>query len=278
MGRNPIRSKTMKLNLTGATRLNIILGDPIAQVKSPGGVTQAFIDRAHDGVLVPVQVGIDDLDSLLAAADSIKNLDGIIVTVPHKFACFRHCRSTSSRASFLGAVNIMRRCKDGGWHGDMVDGLGFVGAVKSKGYDPHGRRALLVGAGGAGSAIAMALVEAGVRELAVHDNDTARRDDLIKRLSSLDKADIAIGSSDPSGFDLVANATPSGMKPGDPLPVDVATLNPDSFVGCVITVPAVSPLVDAARRLGCPTSTGTEMYYALQDSMIDFLLAREAGA
>jgi shikimate dehydrogenase len=266
----------MNLNLTGATRLNIIVGDPIAQVKSPGGVTQAFIDRTHDGMLVPMQVGVEDLSSLLAVADNLKNLDGIIVTVPHKFSCFKHCSSASDRANFLGAVNIMRRRKEGGWHGDMVDGLGFVGAVKSKGYDPRGKRALLIGAGGAGSAIAMALVEAGVSELAIHDGDTTRRDHLIDRLTNLGKAAIKIGSSNPDGYDLVANATPAGMKPGDPLPVDVTKLKPASFVGCVITVPALSPLIEAARRLGCPTSTGTDMYNALQSSMIDFLLAPEA--
>jgi shikimate 5-dehydrogenase len=267
----------MDLNLTGATRLNIILGDPIAQVKSPGGVTKAFAERGHDGILVPMQVGPEDLGALLTVADRVKNLDGIIVTVPHKFACFKHCRSTSPRAGFLGAVNIMRRGKDGGWHGDMVDGLGFVGAVRSNGYDPAGKRALLVGAGGAGSAIALALVEAGVSELAVHDGDAARRDHLIARLKTLDRADIVTGSSDPRGYDLVANATPAGMKSGDPLPVDVTTLAPTTFVGCVITAPAVSPLVEAARRIGCPTSTGTEMYNALQGSMIDFLLSPEAG-
>ncbi len=268
--------RVINLNLTGATRLNIIVGDPIAQVKSPGGVTKAFVERGHDGVLVPVQVAPDDLGALLAVADSIKNLDGIIVTVPHKFACFKHCRSASARAEFLGAVNIMRRSNQGGWHGDMVDGLGFVGAVRGQGYDPHGKRALLVGAGGAGSAIAMALVEAGVRELAIHDGDARHRDQLIARLTALGRATILIGSSDPDGYDLVANATPAGMKAGDPLPVDVTKLAPATFVGCVITAPVVSPLIEAARRLGFPTSTGTDMYNALQESMVDFLLATNA--
>lgn len=268
----------MNLNLTGATRLNVILGDPIAQVKSPGGVTGAFIDRGYDGVLVPVQVDAEDLGGLLAIADRLKNLDGVIVTVPHKFACFAHCSSTTPRAGFLGAVNIMRRRADGRWHGDMVDGLGFVGAVRRQGYDPRGKRALLIGAGGAGSAIAMALVEAGVRELAVHDGDVARRDHLVTRLKTLDRAEIVAGSADPHGYDLVANATPAGMKADDPLPVDVTRLSPTTFVGCVITAPAVSPLVEAARRIGCPTSTGTEMYNALQNSMVDFLLSPEARA
>src|SRR4051812_26003756 len=206
----------MNLNLTGATRLNIIVGDPIAQVKSPGGVTQGYIDRGHDGMLVPVQVSVEDLNALLKVADTVKNLDGIIVTVPHKFACFKHCSSASDRANFLGAVNIMRRRKEGGWHGDMVDGLGFVGAVKGKGYDPKGKRALQIGAGGAGSAIAMALVEAGVSELAIHDGDTARRNQLIERLKGLCQAPIKDGSPDPTGYGLVANSTPAGMKTGNP--------------------------------------------------------------
>jgi shikimate dehydrogenase len=268
----------MNLNLTGATRLNIIVGDPVAQVKAPSGVTRAFIDKGYDGVLVPVQVGVEDLESLLSVADRLKNLDGIIVTVPHKFACFAHCSSASARADFLGAVNIMRRRKQGGWHGDMVDGLGFVSAVRSKGCDPRGKRALLVGAGGAGSAIALALVEAGVSELAVHDADASRRDRLVARLKTLGGANIIVGSSDPEGYHLVANATPAGMKAGDPLPVEVARLAPETFVGCVITAPIVSPLVEAARRLGCPTSTGTEMYDALQSSMVDFLLVSEERA
>jgi shikimate dehydrogenase len=268
----------MNIDLSGATRLYIIVGDPIAQVKSPGGMTEAFADRGHDGILVPVQVAPADLGALLAVADRLKNLDGIIVTVPHKFACFKHCSSTSARAGFLGAVNIMRRRQEGGWHGDMVDGIGFVGAVRGKGYEPRGKRALLVGAGGAGSAIAMALVEAGVSELAIHDGDTARRDDLVARLKTLDRANIIAGSSDPDGYDLVANATPAGMRVADPLPVDVTRLAPATFVGCVITVPAVSPLVEAARRIGCLASTGTDMYNALQGSMIEFLLAPEARA
>jgi shikimate dehydrogenase len=268
----------MNLELTGATRLHIIVGDPISQVKSPGGLTRAFADRGHDGILVPVQVSVEDLGDFLKSADRLKNLDSIVVTVPHKFSCFKHCRSATERATFLGATNLMRRRPDGGWHGEMVDGVGFVGAVRAQGCDPKGKRALQIGAGGAGSAIALALVDAGVKELAIHDEDKARRDSLISRLNALGKARVVAGSPDPTGFDLVANATPAGMKPGDPLPVDVSRLSPSTFVGCVITVPAVSPIVEAARRLGCSTSTGTDMYNALQGSMIDFLLGPEARA
>ena len=130
-----------------------------------------------------------------------------------------------------------------------------------------------IGAGGAGSAIALALVKAGVRSLAIHDTDVARRDQLIAKLKTVRRGEIHAGTADPTGFDLVANATPLGMKPGDPLPIDISKLASGTFVGCVITSPAVSPLIEAARRQGCATSTGTDMYDALQSSMLDFLLA-----
>jgi shikimate dehydrogenase len=268
----------MNLNLTGATRLNVIVGDPIAQVRSPGGVTQAFNARGYDGVLVPVQVAPGDLELFLNAATKLKNLDGVIVTVPHKFACYKYCASATERADFIGSANIMRRRPDRGWHGEITDGLGFLGAAISHGVDPKGKRALQIGAGGAGSAIALALIEAGVSELALHDENAMRRDALIERLNKRGKGRAMIGSPDPTGFDLVCNATPAGMKDGDPLPVDVSRLSQSSYAGCVITQPTISPFIAAARAKGCVTGTGTEMYETLQGMMIDFLLFKDKEA
>ena len=261
----------MTISLNGATRLNVIVGDPIAQVKSPAAMTRSFLARGVDAVLVPAQVAAEDLTLFLDAATKMKNLDGIIVTTPHKFACAAYCRSKSARSDFLGAVNVMRR-ENGGWHGDIVDGVGFVGAARRHGVEPAGKTALLVGAGGAGSAIALALIEAGVAELAVHDTDHARRDRLIERLGGLGKGRVGAGSSDPDGYDLVCNASPAGMGDGDPLPVDVGKLKPSQYVGCVITSSPVSPLVAEAAARGCVTGAWSDMYAALQEPMLDFLL------
>ncbi|MBR0971501.1 shikimate dehydrogenase family protein [Bradyrhizobium japonicum] len=262
---------------TGATRLYVIIGDPIAQVRSPAGVTAAFAARGHDGILMPVQVAPADLPDFISVATRLKNLDGIVVTIPHKFACYRACTSATERAHFLRTVNLMRRRADGSWHGDMVDGLGFVGAARAKGIDPKGMRALLVGAGGAGSAIALALVEAGVSELAIHDSATERRDALIGQLNGLGRSAVRIGTADPAGFDFVANATPAGMTDGDPLPVDVTRLAPSAYCGCVITRPEVPSFIAAARKLGCVTGTGTDMYEQHQGIMVDFLLDHDGG-
>lgn len=260
--------------LSGATRLYVIIGDPIAQVRAPAGVTAAFSERGHDGILVPVQVATADVPDFLSVATRLKNLDGIVATIPHKFACYEACASATHRAHFLRVANLLRRRPDGKWHGDMIDGLGFTGAARAKGIDPQNRRALLVGAGGAGSAIALALVEAGVRELAIHDSEIARRDHLVARLNSLAKAPVRAGTADPTGYDLVANATPAGMRVDDPLPVDVSRLTPEAYCGCVITRPEVPPFIAAARKAGCVTGTGTDMYRAQQEMMVDFLLGR----
>ena len=90
--------------------------------------------------------------------------------------------------------------------------LGFVAAMRDNGCEPLGKRALLVGAGGAGSAIAHALVMAGVSGLAIHDEDAVRRTSLVDRLATLGRAPVTHGSPDPAGFDIVLNATPVGMR------------------------------------------------------------------
>lgn len=259
-------------NLTGATRLYLIVGDPIAQVRSPFGMTRAFAARGYDGVVVPAQISVKDLGAFLVAASSLKNLDGIMVTVPHKFSCYSFCKTATERSSFISSTNLMRRNADGTWHGDMIDGEGFVQAAKSNGFAPRGSRALLVGAGGAGSAIALELVDQGVAELAIHDEDAARREALISRLNVRKGCKVFVGSDDPSGFDFVGNATPAGMKTGDALPIQIEKLTAQTFVGCVITKPPITALIAAARALGCKTSTGDEMYEASQAAMVDFLL------
>ena len=261
--------------VSGATRLYVIIGDPIAQVRAPGGVSEAFAERGHDGILVPVQVATADVSDFLSVAMRLKNLDGIVATIPHKFACYEACASTTRRAQVLRVANLLRRRTDGKWHGDMIDGLGFVAAAKAKGTDLQNKRALLVGAGGAGSAIALALLDAGVSELAIHDSELARRDALIALLNTLGKARVEAGTADPDGYDLVANATPAGMQVGDPLPVDVSRLRPSAYCGCVITKPEVSPFIAAARKAGCVTATGTDMYHAQQAMMVDFLLGQD---
>lgn len=264
--------RNMLDNLSGSTRVHFIVGDPIAQVKSPFGVTQAFEAHGRNAVCVPAHVSTSELTHWFEGISHARNVDGVIVTVPHKFDCFTLCHSSSPRASFLGTVNTIRRNADGSWHGDMFDGLGYVKAMQKNGCELAGKKALLVGAGGAGSAIAHSLILAGVQELAIHDESESRRQSLIDRLNGLGLGCAVNGSADPAGRDVVINATPMGMRDGDPLPVQTDALTANMFVGCVITAPAVSPLIAAARAIGCATVTGADMFAQVRELMVEFLL------
>lgn len=257
--------------LNGSTRIYIVVGDPIGQAQSPTGVTKALVDRGYNAICIPAHVSSADLRIWLEGVSRSRNVDGVLVTVPHKFSCRELCSTVSERANFLGCVNVMRRNMDGTWHGEMFDGIGYVSAMMKNGFTPSGKRTLLVGAGGAGSAIAYALLVAGVTELAIHDTDVLRRDALVQRLATLSMGLVRSGCSDPSDFDIIINATPIGMKTGDPYPIDVSKLTPRQFVGCVITAPEVSPLIQFARTVGCQTLTGAEMFSQVCDLAVDFL-------
>ena len=261
-------------SFSGATRVIFIVGDPIAQVKSPAGVTEALRSHGADAIVVPAHVAPAELASWVAAVGSMRNCDAILVTVPHKFAVLLLCHDITPRARSIGAVNVMRRTAGGGWFGDMLDGSGYVAGLRRAGCEPAGKKVLLVGAGGAGSAIAHALVDAGVASLAVHEADAERRATLLRKLATYGSVLARPGSADPTGFELVVNATPMGMKPGDVLPVDVEKLARATFVGDVVTVPEVTPLIAAARARGCATMTGIGMFEAVRDRIVDFLMSK----
>jgi shikimate dehydrogenase len=260
-------------HLSGASRLFPIVGDPIKYAKAPRSFTATFAKRDFDGLCVPMQVPADDLDAVMVGLTAMRNVDGILVTMPHKFTAFGYCATSSARARTLGVVNVIRRNADGTWHGDMLDGLSFVKAQRDRGARPEAARALLVGAGGAGSAIAVALLEAGVRELVIHDTDASRVAALLEKLVDLGQGRASSGPPDPTGCDLVCNATPMGLEEGDPLPVDASLLTPSMFVGDVIAGHGETPYIAAAKAAGCRTANGEDMVEAGLDLMADFMIA-----
>ena len=263
----------MLTGLNGTTRIHVTIGDPIAQVKSPAGITQGFEMRGHDAVMIPLQVKPADVEEFFALAKKLPTLDGIVITVPHKPVAFRYCDATSERARVLGVCNVMRREKDGSWRGDMTDGGGFIDALKRNDFHPKGKRALQVGAGGAGSAIALALAMEGA-SVTLADLDTAKRDALIARLGQHGHTIMPVDKPDPSGFDLIVNATPAGMKAGDPLPVDPSRLEPKQFVADVITMPVITPLLQAALARNCHIQNGVQMFEAQVDFITEYLMGR----
>lgn len=262
----------MPEKLDGATRLFPIIGDPIRFVKSPQQLTRGFEARDYNGLCVLMQVAKADLEPVMQALTLTGNVDGLLVTMPHKVAAFACCATSSDTARLLGCVSVMRRNANGTWHGDILDGLAFVKAQTDHGARVKDGRALLVGAGAAGSAIAVALLDAGVRELIIHDADESRAMHLKALASSRDQGRVRIGPADPGGCNLVFNATPMGFTETDPLPVSADLLDSSMFVGDVIAGHGVTPLLKAAQSAGCKTASGVEMVNAVQEMMLDFLL------
>jgi shikimate dehydrogenase len=266
--------------LDGETRLHLIIGDPVGQTRSPEGLTREFAARNINAVCIPVHVPAADFDPFMRAAKRVQNIDGFVITIPHKFAALGHCEEASDRAKFLGAANLLHRIAPrppGRWRGDMTDGVATVAALRRAGCEPGGRRALVIGAGGAGSAVALALIEAGVAKLFVMDVDRERRSGLVHRLALRAPAVVQSGAVVTSDYDLIVNATPVGMKPSDPLPIDAANLDPSAFVADLITKPVITPLLEAARRRGCRVMTGEDMFAVQASYMADILLAPPAS-
>ena len=256
---------------SGETRLFPVLGDPIAQVRSPGAITRILAARGHDAIVVPMHVAPLELPLLFRSLHQVRNIDGLLVTIPHKRVALSLCRTRTDRAEFVGSVNVARRTENG-WHGDNTDGLGYLDGIEREGFVVRAKRALLIGCGGAGTAIALEILHRGAAFLAIHDTDVARRDEVIAKLSEKFSGRVGIGSGDPSGFDLVANATPMGMRHDDPLPIDVSALQPSQFVACVVTKPEIPRLIAEARLRGCRTMTGAAMFDAQAETLVNFLL------
>lgn len=257
--------------LNGETRIFAVVGDPIAQVKAPANLSRIFSERGINAIFIPLHVRSDGLQDFFAGAGRILNLDGMTVTVPHKIAASKYVGMLSERARFLGAVNVVRRIP-GGWTGDMVDGLGFIGALRNHGFSASGKKALLIGAGGVGSAIAFSLLDEGIAELAIHDIAIDRRDKLIQGLQTRHIGKITVGSNNPKGYDLVINGSPVGMGQGDPIPIDVGPLHADMFAADVVPTPAITSFLKEAGKRGCKIQTGADMFNAQVELILDFLL------
>ncbi|MFY0633816.1 MAG: shikimate dehydrogenase [Vannielia sp.] len=260
-----------ELTINGETAFFPIIGHPIGQVKSPEALSRIMAERGFNGMVVPIHILPDALPGWLSQVASVQNCPGFIATVPFKTGCLAFCTRLTRRAEAAGAVNIVIRSGDD-WLGDATDGLGYMDGIAAEGFDVAGKRALLVGTGGAGSAIAREILVRGAAELALHDIDSNRRDALIDRLNAEFPGKVRSGSTDPRGFDLVANATPLGMREDDPLPVQVDLLTADQFVSDVVTRPAVPPLIAAARATGCATMSGSGMFAAQAVLLAELLM------
>jgi shikimate dehydrogenase len=265
--------------ITGETRLFVIVGCPVAQVKAPMAFNPLFRSAGRNAVMVPIDVAPERLDAAVNGLKAIANLDGIVVTVPHKPSMAALVDEVLPTGRMVGAINAARRERDGRWVGDIFDGRGSVHGLRAAGVEPRGRKILLVGAGGAGSAVAFAMAEAGAAALTIFDVDAAKARRVAEGVRHAYPAVQAEAGPPSPGkdHDTIINATPMGMAPSDPLPVDPATIAPSMLVVDVIMKPDVTPLLKAAQAKGCRVIPGRHMLDGQVSAVASFFGIQPAG-
>ena len=259
-------------HITGHTRIFAILADPIHHVKTPQGINSLLDEAGFDGVMMPIHVGPEDLATMVQGLRRMKNLGGFVVTVPHKTAMPALCDELTPSAARIGAVNVVHRTADGRFIGGMLDGEGFVAGLRSASIELVGRSAYLAGAGGAASAIAYALAEAGVARLTIANRTTAKAAALVARMNEdFPSLAITVGTDDPSHHDLIVNGTSLGLREGDALPLNIERLAPEQTVAEIIMQPVETPLLRAAAARGCQVHFGAPMLASQIALMADFM-------
>jgi shikimate dehydrogenase len=264
---------TTPLPISGTTRLYGIVGDPVEQVRSTAVFNAHFVARGLDAVFLPLHVRAAGVKAALAGFAALANLDGLVITIPHKLTFAALVDEMGPHGRLVGAVNAVRRTPAGGWAGELFDGLGFVEGLRGQGIDPAGLSYLIFGAGGAGGAIAGALSGVAPGRIAVTDPVAGRAEALCRQLeAAVPSLAIAPAAADidPSAFDVVVNATPLGMQADDPLPVDPGRLRPGMLVCEAVMKPPVTRLLSEAERRGCRIQPGRHMLDGQFPLFLDF--------
>jgi len=259
------------VQIDGHTEVIAHLGYPTHAFKAPMIYNPYFAASGINAVVIPMACRAEVFTEALRGLFQLDNVRGALITMPHKVSVVELLDEVTSTVTVAGACNAVKRLPDGRLVGDQFDGAGFVRGVQRKGLQLRGARALVVGCGGVGSAIAASLAEAGVEALGLFDVNEEMAQALAQRLRDhYPGVAVTTGSRDPKGFQLVVNATPLGMNPQDPLPFDVDRLDAGSFVGEVVMRSETTALLEAARARGCQIQVGTDMLFEMIPAYLEF--------
>jgi shikimate dehydrogenase len=253
--------------IDGRTRLAFLLGLPVAHSRSPAMHMAAFRATGLNAAYLPWPVAPEALPAALRGLGSMQNLLGANVTVPHKEAAARLADRLTPEAQACGAVNTLRPTADG-LLGDNTDGAGFLAALDEE-FDlrADGRTVILLGAGGAARAVALALARAGARRLVLANRSPERAQALADRVMTVYPGCVVAVERlapdwSPHGLpeaSLLVNTTSVGLHSGDPPLFDYARLTIDLAVLDLVYNPPDTRLLAAAREQGCRAANGLSM-------------------
>ena len=260
------------LPITGSTKFYALIGHPVEQVRTPTVLNAHLTERGIDAVMVTFNLLPANLEDFFKMMKGWQNCLGCCVTIPHKIQTLELLDSFTERARRIGAVNIIKRDAEGYLHGDMMDGLGFLAALKKNNATVENKNIVLVGGGGAGSAIADSVAEAGAKQLSILEINKNRQTKLISNLRKTYPSTSIYDQLVPGhSIDIVINASPLGMEVNDPMPFPLEKIKGNVVVADVVTKPDITKFLENASRAGHLIQRGREMAEAQMSLFIDFM-------
>lgn len=260
--------------VNGKTRVYGIVGDPIEQVRSPEMVTWEMQKRDHNAVLIPMHIARDEFDSVMPHIMRMRNLDGLIFTIPFKAQAIALAKTLGPQASQIGAINALKKHSNGAWSGEIFDGMGCVEAFKQRGITLQEKRLQLIGLGGAGSAICVALAYEKPKLLRLFDINAQTTERMAKMVNTISPQTVVeVGLPHAEGIDILLNASPVGMLNDARLPLAVQQFKKELIVFDAIVMPENTPLLSLAQDCGCQVVRGREMMLGQISKIVDYFFA-----
>jgi len=245
--------------ISGKTKVLGLFGYPVEHSLSPAMHNAAFEKLGLDCCYVTFSVKPELLKDAVNAVKAL-NLAGVNVTVPHKEKVIPFLDEVDKEAAFIGAVNTIVS-KNEKLKGYNTDGRGFMKMLSEAGIKVKNKNVLVIGGGGASRAIGYYLCQ-NAAKLFLYDIDKKKAEKLIGDLNKI-RGNVSLfsyprlGGQELSNIDVIINATPLGLKKGDPLPVDVKLINRRHIVCDLIY--KNTPLLQQASKKGCKTLNGLGM-------------------
>lgn len=259
----------MENRINGHTRLYALIGSPVGHSGSPAMYNYSFDKLGIDAAYLAFDVPLEKVEEAVTALKTL-NVGGFNVTMPDKTAVARLVDRLSPAAKLVGACNTVVVEEDGSLTGHITDGTGFVRNLKEHGVEVSGKKTVLLGTGGAATAIAVQMALDGVDEIAIFN----RKDEFFtngeKTVEKIRRAVPSIGNiyiedldnrkllgEVISESDILINATRAGMSPlEDVLPVPEEFLHKNLAVADVVYNPRETLLIKKAQEAGCCAAVG----------------------
>ena len=250
-----------------------VLGHPVAHSLSPTMHAANFASIGFDATYEKFDVEPEKLADLIKQKQA-EGYSGLNITVPHKIAVIPLLDRLDESVKRYGACNTIKFEEDGTLSGYNTDVIGFVTGLAAHGFSIKGKKVVIIGCGGAGSALATCTCYEGAAELKVADLRAESVTNLVAKLQGLglgtavsglevldgtaSDAQKAIWGEAAKEADLVVNATPMGLHPGEPPALPPDCFHPGQFVLDIVPTKDFPPTAAAAVKAGATATAGLE--------------------